>query len=208
MGMGQYQRGLRDLLIPISPKWLGLNQTRWDRAFPASSATWWCPEDMAQRPPAEATIIKLRRRDIEDASRLLSLIANAEGKILVAAEDTEELGQLKSDGELQERALTMLAHRRRRHNIFGKAMFGEPAWEMLLLLYVSESGPRQTVTRLAKLACASKSTALRWIEYLEGQQLVQRDPHPTDKRALFVSLTAKGKEAIELFLNDTGAQQD
>jgi DNA-binding MarR family transcriptional regulator len=85
-------------------------------------------------------------------------------------------------------------------------MFGEPAWEMLLLLYALPS--RQTITRLAELASASKSTAIRWIDYLESQRLIVREVHPTDNRAVFVDLTDKGREAIRLYLSGTAATGD
>ncbi len=85
-------------------------------------------------------------------------------------------------------------------------MFGEPAWEMLLLLYAI--GPRETVSRLAELAHASKSTAIRWIDYLECQGLVRREAHPTDKRALLVELTEKGSDAIRMYLSETSQSED
>ncbi len=90
-----------------------------------------------------------------------------------------------------------------RHQIFGKAMFSEHAWEMLLLLYTFEFGPRQSISQLAELTGTSKSTAIRWLDYLEGQRLIRREPHPTDKRAIFAELTEKGSKAIELFLSGT-----
>lgn len=113
-----------------------------------------------------------------------------------------DVGQI-SPGRLRDRAGEILSNRRRRHDIFGKAMFGEPAWDMLLLLYAIEHGERQTIGRLGDLAGASKTTALRWFDYLEAQKLVQRDPHPTDKRAAFVELTDKGRDALELYLSGT-----
>jgi DNA-binding MarR family transcriptional regulator len=103
--------------------------------------------------------------------------------------------------ESRERALQILAFRRQREEVFGRAMFGEPAWEMLLLLYGVGSGQRQTVTRLAELAQASKSTAIRWIDYLEGQGWVRRESHPTDKRSMFVELTDKGTGSVQLYLD-------
>jgi len=87
-------------------------------------------------------------------------------------------------------------------------MFGEPAWEMLLFLYSPESGPRLTVGGLARLAGASKSTAIRWLDYLEQQKWIRREAHPTDKRATFVELSEKGREAINLYLSGTVPDSD
>lgn len=87
-------------------------------------------------------------------------------------------------------------------------MFSEPAWEMLLLLYPTGLGPRLTISHLSELAGASKSTGLRWIEYLEAQRLIRRESHPTDGRAAQVELTDKGREALDLYLCATLLSRD
>jgi DNA-binding MarR family transcriptional regulator len=87
-------------------------------------------------------------------------------------------------------------------------MFSEPAWEMLLMLYVLEGEARQKVSRLAEIAEISKSTALRWIDYLHAQGLIVRESHPNDKRAAYVELTEKGHGAIEMYLNETIPPRD
>jgi hypothetical protein len=133
-------------------------------------------------------------RDVAEAKRLLSLLADAE------AVDGAEAGAGES-AELLERAREILASRRRREEIFGKAIFGEPAWEMLLLLYVGQSESRRTIGRLGEIARISKSTTLRWIDDLERRGLVRREPHPTDRRAVFVELTYEGKKAIDTYLS-------
>lgn len=115
-------------------------------------------------------------------------------------------GSVISVDLLRERAREILANRKRRHDVFGKAMFGEPAWEMLLLLYVFESDQRQSVSRLARLAGASKSTGLRWLDYLESQRWIRRQVHPNDRRTAFVELSDKGRDAVELYLTDTFAK--
>lgn len=150
--------------------------------------------------------MKLNSRDVDDLRRLLSLLSNsgpgqqeADAQLLAAGENSEHL---------QGRARHILANRASRHDIFGKAMFGEPAWDMLLLLYVLGSGPRQTISRLADLALATKSTALRWVDYLESQGLIRRDTHPADRRAACVELTDKGRKSLELYLAGTVAPKD
>jgi DNA-binding MarR family transcriptional regulator len=77
-------------------------------------------------------------------------------------------------------------------------MLGEPAYDMLLGLYVAE-GDEQLVTasRLADIAGVAPSSAMRWIEYLVGKDLVHRGPHPTDKRASILRLSAVGRAALE-----------
>lgn len=156
----------------------------------------------------ELIVVKLTRSDADEARRLLSLLSGDRpaGTGRLAAELWPRHGA--DIPLLQRRARDILANRRRRHDIFGRAMFGEPAWEMLLLLYAMDSEARQTISRLADLAGASKSTALRWIDYLDAQRLIRREPHPTDRRAAFVELTEKGSRAVELYLSDTLAPND
>lgn len=79
-------------------------------------------------------------------------------------------------------------------------MFGEPAWDMLLALYVQEA--RQTVTRLTLVSETSKATALRWIAYLEQRDLVRCEPNPMDRRSFFIELSREGLRRIEDYLCD------
>jgi DNA-binding MarR family transcriptional regulator len=105
--------------------------------------------------------------------------------------------------ELVRRARQIVLARRKRIKLFGRSMFREPAWEMLLALYLAATGPRLTIGRLTAAAGAPMTTALRWIEYLEGQKLVTRESHPTDRRAVFVELSEKGRALMELYLYET-----
>jgi len=136
--------------------------------------------------------ITLTGRDAEDARRLLAMIAAAS----VPGRGTSSTG-------LIQKARQILSYRRRRVQIFGLGMFGEPAWDMLLWLYVADSDQRTSVTALARRSGASKSTALRWIDYLADRGFIGREAHPTDARIAFVSLTDTGKAALDLFLSET-----
>lgn len=149
--------------------------------------------------PGGVKVVKLTGRDLEDARRLLSLFVRNE-PISVELPGRSAEGSVADRATLRVRAREILANRRLRQEVFGKSMFSEPAWEMLLLLYALDTGQRQSVNRLSDLAGASRTTALRWIEYLEQQQLIQRNGHPTDRRVVFLGLTDKAREQIELYL--------
>jgi len=144
----------------------------------------------------------LTGRDVEDARRLLALLSEHEeespGSALPAA--LFDSIHVRQD-QLRQKARQILALRRRRTSIFSSAMFNEPAWEMLLSLYAADGAGRLTASRLALLSGSSKATALRWIYYLELQALISRDSHPTDKRTAFVSLTEKGRAALDDYLS-------
>lgn len=148
--------------------------------------------------------VTLSERDLEEAKRLAELLSR---------EDPETKGnelsrilheRLQDErAKLERRAQQILALRRRRIERFGKAMFSEPAWDMLLILYASNSSERLTVNRLIRLSGASKATALRWIDYLVDQRLIVRTAHPTDARCVFVVLTEKGKGSLDAYLSDS-----
>lgn len=118
-------------------------------------------------------------------------------------------GSADADQAASAAMLLALAHkiiraRGRRSKVLGKAMFGEPAWDMLLVLYVSTfEGPRLSVGRLTALSSAPPTTALRWLDYLEKERLVRREANPTDKRSEFVELTEKAHSIMEQYLSET-----
>lgn len=80
-------------------------------------------------------------------------------------------------------------------------MFGEPGWDILLILYTEEDARRQTISHLAT-ACSPMSTGLRWLDYLESQQWICRRPHPTDARVDFVELTDKARNALDSYFSE------
>ena len=84
-------------------------------------------------------------------------------------------------------------------------MFGEPAWDMMLALYVAEQeGGRLTVSRLAKLSEAPLTTAIRWIDYLDQARLISRRTHPTDARVVIIELTETARDKLETYLEALG----
>jgi DNA-binding MarR family transcriptional regulator len=144
------------------------------------------------------TVVALTGRDLEDACRLLNLLTQ-KGRISNPGQDVPS----PEPEKLLAHARRILADRQKRMERFGRAMFGEPAWEMLLLLYVSNASARYTASRLAKVAGYSKATAIRWLDYLEREKLIRRRSHPTDQRSVFIELTGDGLRSLELYLTDT-----
>lgn len=155
------------------------------------------------RTGVQGKTVTLSGRDVEDATRLFRLLADldqpAVGSHLPRVLHDRIHGER---GKLEQRARQILDLRVRRAEKFGRAMFSEPAWEMLLILYAS-GGARLTVTQLVKLSGASKATALRWMDYLADQGLIRRDTHPTDARRLFVFLTEKAERALDAYLSES-----
>ena len=140
--------------------------------------------------------IELSPNDVREAARLLRVIAGA------ISDKTGKRGEAKAPThhDLAVRARTLLDGRRLRGKHFNRAMFGEPGWDILLVLYVSEG--RQSIGQLAKWIETPLSTAVRWIDYLVKERLVEREPHPHDKRVMFIKLLEKGREQLEDYLSE------
>jgi DNA-binding MarR family transcriptional regulator len=111
-------------------------------------------------------------------------------------------GGTRQASELAERAEGMLRRRQVRSLYFPRSMFSEPAWDILLALYVAEcAGLPTTVSNLAVRVQVPTTSSLRWLGYLEAQGLIGRTAHPTDRRASLVQLTDKGRADLETYLS-------
>jgi DNA-binding MarR family transcriptional regulator len=99
-------------------------------------------------------------------------------------------GRTASPGTARGLALELLSWRRRREQLFGAHMFSEPVWDMMLdLLVHHEQGRLVNVTSLCVASMASFSTALRWIQAMEKEGFVVREPDPHDRRQILVRPT-------------------
>lgn len=107
--------------------------------------------------------------------------------------------------DLVERAKVELKARRHRHGHFPSSMFGEPAWDMLLVLYLAEGGTYETICSLVHGAGAPHATSLRWLHVLENHGLVIRKPHPADGRVTLVGLTGEGRQALDDYFSTVPA---
>jgi len=143
-------------------------------------------------------LIGFNDRDRADARRLLSLIAGSQFQ----ASPRNVAGQDERN-RLKRHARDLYERRQKRIALFGSLMFNEPAWEMLLILYIEEGGERLSQARLVDLSGASRSTGMRWIDHLVRKAFVSREDHPTDRRRTIVSLTEKGRNLLELYLSET-----
>ena len=88
-----------------------------------------------------------------------------------------------------------------RRRFFPAAMFGEPAWDILLALYLAPARADRTVDRLAERSGAPLSTAVRWLHYLEAEGLVMLDANVHDPAQRPVHLTDKAHHSLRAFLS-------
>jgi DNA-binding MarR family transcriptional regulator len=93
--------------------------------------------------------------------------------------------------------------RQKRSRFFKSSLFADPAWDLLLELYAAALTQRKlTVSRLAERSGAPMTTALRWITTLEKEALIERSQDRLDGRRVFLTLTAKGLEAMSAYFED------
>lgn len=155
-------------------------------------------ERPAQSRAAITKAIALSERDVEDVKRLLELL-------LTDPREPEITPTQPVD--TRSAAAALLGLRASRLEFFPRAMFGEPAWDLMLAIHASNDGARPTVTSLADRLRIPASSAARWARYLEAHGFVERQSDPNDARSHLIELTQKGYNQLELFIATGVSQQ-
>lgn len=137
----------------------------------------------------------------------LSAIA-ARLRELAASTAIDAIGKPVPRSERRYLALARQAYalRRKRAAIFGNPeLFGEPAWDILLDLYIAHGEAKQVSVSSACIGSAAPSTTgLRWLGVLADEGLVVRENDAEDHRRVLVRLTSKGVAAMERFFDAVG----
>jgi len=90
-----------------------------------------------------------------------------------------------------------LRARRAREKIFPPSLFGEPAWDLLLDLYLAQRAQRSiSISSACSAAAVPATTALRWINMLEQYGLLVRSRDLTDGRRHFLNLSSHAAQAM------------
>jgi DNA-binding MarR family transcriptional regulator len=142
------------------------------------------PDDRSELAATEERVtIELGGSEVAALKKILGVLESAEARKLAEEEAAREA------------AAAIFGLSKARAKIFPPSMFGAPAWEMMLALYVSHELP--TAADLARWTDTALSTAMRWIAYLEAHKLVLRETRDDDRRAQSIRLSddARGKMA-------------
>jgi len=94
-------------------------------------------------------------------------------------------------------------NRRRRADFFGKGLFADPAWDMIVDLAIARSRfVRVSVSSLCIASGVPPTTALRWIGLLVDRGVFQREDDATDRRRALVSLTDGGMRKVANYFSE------
>lgn len=113
------------------------------------------------------------------------------------------------DTDLVLAASAILRMRRRRDRHLPADLFAEPAWDILLELFIAgERRQPVTVTQACSGSGVPTTTALRWIKLLEQRGCLARARHEHDGRIVYLSLTPESREAMQALLRDLSGMRD
>jgi DNA-binding MarR family transcriptional regulator len=122
------------------------------------------------------------------------------------AEDGSEPDLTVDDALLALLAEEVYRDRRRRARHLPVRLLGEPAWDIMLDLFVAGGrGQAVSVSNACLAADAPASTALRWLQHLQAEGLVERLPDATDARRHYVRLTDQGVAQMSAYFAECRA---
>lgn len=156
--------------------------------------------DAAAQPPGDA------RGTVRRVGELIVAIEGLVPELVEALRESQRSPQQRS-------ALTSARQaqedRRTRAKLFGNGLFVEPAWDLLVELFVASLEERPVSISSACIGSfAPSSTALRHIAHLEQLGFVAKKPHPSDSRSKYLELTERGAEKMAEFFSGPQANLD
>ena len=103
------------------------------------------------------------------------------------------------------RVRTAIRARSKRTDFFNARLFSDPAWDILLELYLSELlQQRVSVSALGGSGGVPPTTVLRWLEILRTNGLIERTSDPLDARRVFVTLSPEASRAMHDYFATLG----
>lgn len=100
-------------------------------------------------------------------------------------------------------ALKLKGAREHRSYFFSGEIFGEAGWDMLLALYIARGrGYRLKISDACFESRVPASTALRWLDFLERSDLVERRESPLDRRTVLLDLTNQALKQMNDYLSN------
>ncbi|MBK2451716.1 MarR family transcriptional regulator [Escherichia coli] len=119
-----------------------------------------------------------------------------------AKQDFRENPDPAKSQALVRRAMAIVATRAKRNALFASEdIFADPAWDILLHIYIASHGKRETSIKCASIAAkVPTSTAQRVIGRLVKLKLLKRSIDPNDTRRSFLTLEPETKLRLDAVL--------
>jgi exosome complex RNA-binding protein Rrp42 (RNase PH superfamily) len=143
-----------------------------------------------------AQLLSRASEQIQTANRAVNQVLHLVGVIPSFEPVFEDAGNAVATDQDGIESLAMVARkrikqRRLRDSVLGmRDLFGEPAWEILLDLFVAKAdGSRVSVSSACAASTAPHTTALRYLKALEENGMIKRSAHETDARIIYVTLS-------------------
>jgi hypothetical protein len=103
--------------------------------------------------------------------------------------------------DLVDFARQVLAGRKARDRYFDPMLFSNPAWDILLNLFVAGADERPvTVLDSCTAAAVPQGVALRWLGYLKQEEMVIETVDPGQSRQTLIRLSDQTRQAIASYL--------
>ena len=145
--------------------------------------------------PGGATVLKDIAAKIEEISgQLLDLTSESPDEALITAQSTEPFDHAGAVSLEEVRA--HIKERRLRTRFLPADLFSDPAWDMLLKLYLAEIAQERVPVGSCATAGAPMTTGLRWIKLLSDQGLIVRQSDPLDARRFYIKLSPLASKAM------------
>lgn len=150
----------------------------------------------------------IRRIDMgnvnEELAALESLLSQIQTKIdsvrqIAATDESTAKPETINDAELVVRAENLLKWSRLKAQFLnlGTGLFSDSCWDMCLDIYICDLKEEQiTVSSVAHSSGIPMTTAMRYINVMSEEGLLEKTPNPSDNRMVFVSTSASCKERI------------
>lgn len=126
--------------------------------------------------------------------------AIVEAESAAAPHMVPKAGSAAQSEMLRQDAARLLASRKLRSDLFDPNLFGEPAWDILLSLYVIHNDRRRmSIRALAEHCDLPLTTMQRWLDYLSQRDLVLRLSNPADHRVVYIELSEQGRAKMHAY---------
>lgn len=132
------------------------------------------------------------------SARLLGLADRLEG---VPANHHEPERRYIKGRTLLSLAVAEYLSRRKREEFISRTLLGEPAWDIMIDLYIQQQrGQFPSVGSASDASGVPDTSARRWLDALEAAHLLEKGPATFDRRAQRVALTEEGHFAVSAWL--------